>query len=137
MNESRGIWRGKRIDNGEWVEGHYVCLTDSKGNEHRIYTGYAETNCGDYYPDFYKIDPETLGECTTETDINKNLIFEGDIVTYRTEDGKAKGIVYWCNGAFWIENLQNEEEVGLLGTLMIFDVAVIGNKHDNPEMYDS
>ena len=60
-NKYRGLWRGKRLDNGEWIEGYYVCLTYSKNEEHRIYTGYAEMDCGDYYPDFYKIDPETLG----------------------------------------------------------------------------
>lgn len=33
------LFRGKRADNGEWVEGCYVVLD---GKEHRIYTGYVE-----------------------------------------------------------------------------------------------
>lgn len=57
------LFRGKRTDNGEWVEGYYVHLYDYKGNEsHRIYTGYSETDWGDFYPDWFEVDPETVGQ---------------------------------------------------------------------------
>ena len=51
------IFRGKRWDTDEWVEGYYVCLN---GTQHRIYNGYAETDCGNYYPDWYEVIPETV-----------------------------------------------------------------------------
>lgn len=74
------LFRGKRIDNGEWVEGYYVHLYDGKGNEsHRIYTGYSETDCGDFYPEWFEVDPETVGQFTGICDNNRKKIFEGDI----------------------------------------------------------
>lgn len=51
------LFKGKRVDNEEWVYGYYVCLN---GIKHLIYSGYAETDCGDYYPDSYEVSPETV-----------------------------------------------------------------------------
>ena len=75
------LFRGKTpsddeyIDCGEWVEGYY---TRFNGKEHRIYSGYAETDCGDYYPDWQNVRPETVGQYTGRTDRNDKRIFEGD-----------------------------------------------------------
>lgn len=54
---NRYIYKGKRKDNGKWVEGYYVCLSE---NCHRIYTGYAKKDCGDYYPEYCEVIPETI-----------------------------------------------------------------------------
>lgn len=71
------LFRGKRRDNDEWVYGYYVCLN---GKEHRIYSGFAETDCGDYYPDWYEVIPDTVGQFTGITDRNGTKVFEGDIL---------------------------------------------------------
>lgn len=55
MDETRGLWRGKRIDNKEWVEGYYFHQRKS-GTDDR--THYIVTNGG-----FVRVDPSTLGEC--------------------------------------------------------------------------
>lgn len=54
---NRYICKAKRKDNGKWVEGYYVCLNE---NCHRIYTGYAEKDCGNYYPECFEVIPETI-----------------------------------------------------------------------------
>ena len=59
------LFRGKRTDNGEWVKGFYCVFNDKA---HRIYTGYAETDCGNYYPDAFEIDPSTVGQYTGLSD---------------------------------------------------------------------
>lgn len=65
---------------GNWVYGYYVCLNEK---EHRIYTGYAETDCGDYYPDWYKVVKETvcqLAYTTDKEDMGDTEFYEGDTV---------------------------------------------------------
>lgn len=76
--------KGKRIDNGEWVEGFYVCLNDT---EHRIYTGYAETDCGDYYPDCYSVDAKSVCQYIGRSDNNGKRIFNNDVVSVK-DNGK-------------------------------------------------
>ena len=46
-----------RTYSDRWVYGYYVCLDDSI---HRIYSGYAEFDCTEVYPDCEDIDPTTL-----------------------------------------------------------------------------
>lgn len=129
MNENRGLWRGKRLDNGEWVEGYYVCLTDGNDKEHRIYTGYAETDCGDYYPDFYKIDPKTLGECTSLIDKKGVKIFEGNIVTING----GRPLVIKLRNFEWVATREGRElYLHRLETGVSYEV--IGNVYDNPEL---
>ncbi|MBR1810772.1 MAG: hypothetical protein IJ766_03855 [Clostridia bacterium] len=76
MREHMGLARGKRADNGEWVEGFYVCI----GKWHYILTGKLDITRG--YPlfEYFEVDPATVGECTGLKDKNETLIFEGDIL---------------------------------------------------------
>jgi len=137
MRENMGLHRGKRTDTGEWEEGFYVHLYDHKGNEsHRIYPGYAETDCGDFYPDWFEVDPETVGQYTGHTDMKRKKVFEGDIVQrYKTEFDPPRKYktpyVVHINDEFpsAVEEYYSAfehftERVGY---------EVIGNSHDNPE----
>lgn len=157
------LFRGKRVDNGKWVYGFYVRLN---GKEHRIYNGYAETDCGDYYPDCFSVDPSTVGQFTGLVDKNGRKIFEGDIV--RLFDISAGEIVQEC-GAFGIGCRKqidydylaseiapvtgsnntpmfcyNDNFVSLLELWWNYNeegdeisvIEVIGNIHDNPEMLE-
>ena len=130
------LFRGKRVDNGEWVEGFYVVIA---GENHYIFTGRIDLTQGSIGCEYFKVDSKTVCRYTGLTDKNGVKIFEGDILRYNKEYGgktREKGTVYWCDGAFWVENVQDEEDCGLLGALVKYQLEVIGNVHDNFELLE-
>lgn len=113
------LFRGKRIDNGEWIEGSLWLY----GEDAHIFGG----------PDFpygclwHKVDPSTAGQYTGLTDKNGKRIFEGDIVCLRT--GRCHEVKYG-DGCFYMD--------GTAITAKYLDrFTVIGNIHDNPELLEN
>ena len=139
---ARTISEDEYMDSGEWVEGFYTCFN---GDEHRIYTGYSETDCGDHYPDWFNVLPETVGQFTGLTDKNGKKIFEGDIVSTKYKLGRGH---YYVFEVYYNENLchfaltinrgsytKNKQYDWLqLTSLKANKIEVIGNIHDNPEL---
>lgn len=145
MNEHRGLWRGKSVDEekteGEWKYGYYVYQHPRKGA-----FGWQITNA-DFEHHFiitkggyrFEIDPSTLGECTGLTDKNGKLIFEGDIVKFRDWH---KGLWCWIgavcyvNQGFVVSGNPNEEcDIPFTVSMSGFaskSVEVIGDVYDNP-----
>lgn len=77
------LCRARRIDNGEWVEGHYVPLIDNPLMR-------AETVIFTKGGDYHRIDPKTLQKCTGWTDKNNKLIFIGQYAEDRDELRKIR-----------------------------------------------
>lgn len=137
------LFRGKRKDNGEWIYGYYCVFN---GMIHCIYTGYAETDCGDIYPDYYEVDPETVGQYTGLTDKNGVKIFEGDIVKGTAYSATTIGVIVWIDeiSSFGVRRVNAPNPTAWenssilrcvsLGKTDEFAAEVIGNIHDNPEM---
>ena len=124
---NRYICKAKRKDNGKWVEGYYVCLNE---NCHRIYTSYAEKDCGDYYPEYYEVIPKTVSPYTGLEDMNGKWIFENDMLTmpaYR--GGRTKSVVYFKNGKFAVDGSNYAFK-----DICPRNMEVIGNIFDNPEL---
>lgn len=120
------IFRG-RDKAGNWAEGFY-CVFD--GNAHRIYSGYAETDFGGYYPDYTIVDPKTVRQYTGMDDKNGRRIFEGDIVTLSEYGGgKTKSIVYFRGGKFAVDGSNYAFK-----DICPPKIEVIGNIYDNPEL---
>ena len=123
------LFRGKRVDNGEWVEGFYSA-EEYNLNIHSI----------EYIPRIQLIGkcvslgviPETVGQYTGLTDKNGKKIFEGDIVTMPAyQGGKKKAIIYFKNGKFAVDG-SNYSFKDICPKRM----EVIGNIYDNKEILD-
>lgn len=107
-------FRGKRIDNGEWVYGFYA----KQGKNHHI----VKESFGGWV-----VDPDTVGEYTGLKDRNGVEIYEGDIVSHRTIGGMDKGP--WT-GEVTIHPTQGVK----VGAMPIcFDFEVIGNIYESKE----
>lgn len=130
------LFRGKRIDNGEWVEG---CFGQHTSRDAFIIDRPYPTMNGDLSAlGFYEVDPSTVGQYTGLTDKNGKRIFEGDIVDggdYNAEDGYGE--------IMWDDDTARFVIVGNTNNLLVsFDdydgneVEVIGTVYDNPELLE-
>lgn len=128
--EDRYLYRAKRPDNGEWVEG---LLTIMWGQFHIINPNDENTA--------YPIDPSTICQCTGKTDIEKNLIFEHDIASFldmtSTDNGYAE---YWQVGeVLWDDetvSFQVTERLSAESYEVLDECKVLGNTIDNPELLE-
>ena len=134
---NRYICKAKRKDNGEWVEGYYVC----NGEHCYIFSGKLGIINKNFNWERYEVIPETVGQCTELKDKNGKLIFEGDIIRTKeygrviahstVSDYDIFRITY-VPAMFRIENIHRA--FNLVGNSA--DYEVIGNMHDNPDLLE-
>ena len=131
MND-RYLYRAKRTDNGEWVEGDLV---------HSVYK-INDTCVGKYGSNvgMHQVDESTICQCTAVPDRDNTIMFENDVVR---ESNGVRGVIrfgrygaektdygfyieweksqpYWRNDIYFWQN----------------ELRVIGSYIDNPELLE-
>lgn len=140
--ESRYLYRGKRIDNGKWVEGFYFCMThtDGRHTHHFIIPLGADLSLGTPVEKIQvEVDQSTICQCTGLKDKNGKLIFENDILSGHIdvefpEDETRKRVVWHENG--WCTNEPGCDDYEELDDFDSENFEVIGNMIDNPELLE-
>ena len=136
------LFRGKRLQGGNWVEGYFFKSDINKreresGKATLIFTPDCDTfiTVPECHNSFMVVS-DTVGQYTGLKDKNGKRIFEGDIA--KVLQGKDKDIAYvgFENGAFMLYPKTGNVYERTLWSYWYndWDVEVIGNIHDNPEL---
>ena len=124
------LFKAKRIDNGEWVEGYVV-------RKHGLYFIYDIVNSESCRQNIYEIDPETLCEFTGRCDKNGKRIWENDILMAHLDESYPEDVTYetveW-GVAGWVTHETNSIDREYLDEFDTEHYEVIGNIFDNKEL---
>ena len=143
------LFRGKSVNDGNWVQGSLVITTIKPADDTSIKHYHIDDMTIGVFPDAYQsglsetVDPNTVGQFTGLTDNNGKKIFEGDIVVCRKEI--AGNFIDYCveigfvemkHGAFGLHRKQGYYRP-FKDWLEDYEYEVIGNIHDNPELLEN
>lgn len=120
------LFRGKKLDNGEWVEGAYF-----PKNDNYPATIYTDDGLGT------SVDPATVGQYTETRDCRGNRIFEGDVAIFEWDSGYRTFFIEYKDGAFLATPTHPADDIWRIrisGCTNRFEI--IGNIHDNPELLE-
>lgn len=105
----------------EWIHGYLCFVYTDNPFKARIYnTSTAKS---------YDVLTETVGQFTGQLDINGTKIFEGDICIW----GGENSVVSFSEGCFWITDSSLSQT---MNEFEPYQIEVIGNIHDNPELLE-
>ncbi len=141
------VFRGKRVDNGEWVYGvpikKYGKTYIIDVGQSFLYSTYHKKSVNDFLTRVYEVVPKTVGQYTGLTDKNGKKIFEGDILKIYPDCDYLEDFeiskVYSYNGVLCVDYHTSEYDATAIGFAYDIDETefeVIGNIHDNPELLE-
>ena len=145
--EDRYLFRGKRIDNGEWVQGNLIRSNDAEDGYEAIIIPTNDSNMftkggsrGDLgFENWHRVNETTICQCTGLKDKNGKLIFENDIMEAHIDEDFPEDVsrfkVEW-NGKGWVENHPDCVDREYLDDFDTEHFKVVGNIFDNPELLE-
>lgn len=135
------LFRGKRLDNGEWVYGAYITMHHNDGRthiHHFIIPDGSDMSYGVKLEDILvAVDGETVCQYTGITDKNGKKIFEGDIVIskrFLTDNESVYCQIVYRDSAFFVKEIIKFGVDCIFGEDNCFEV--VGNIFDNPELLE-
>lgn len=137
------LFKAKRTDNGEWVEGFYFCMVHDDGRHvhHFIMPLGSDLSLGTPIEKIQvEIDINTLCQYTGLTDKNGNKIWENDVVkgshwtereifhNWKVDLGAKSGLIIFKDSP------TSDADLSIHDFYDFDEVEVIGNIFDNPEL---
>lgn len=129
--KDRYLFKAKRLDNGEWVQGYLYGIWEKK------YILWGMTND---IPNMIEVNPSTICQCTGLKDKNGKLIWENDILVGYLDDNYPQNATYemvlWNKSGFCTKEQGSNDILEFCE----FDqkyFEVCGNTIDNPELFES
>ena len=151
--KGRYLSKAKRIDNGEWVTGHYVKGLEIYAKEvHLIFEPTTIFYSSGETDGWSEVDPSTICQCTGLKDKNGKLIWENDIIhkPFYTDYGAYAnseaytGRIQYEDGGWSVEITKPDGNVCVSPIIEMIAYSkdieyceVIGNIFDNPELVES
>ena len=128
------LFRGRRVDTCEWVEGGYYKepYTD---NVHIV----RWCSFGLGFAEYIKVFTATVGQYTGLKDKHGKMIFEGDIIALDLSFRMPDNIFYirYEGGEYVVRSKKHKLFRTALVNLRANSIEVIGNIHDNRELFDN
>lgn len=125
------LFRGKRVDNGEWVDGYYF----KNENGTFIFTFPYHANYAGIDV-MVKVDPETVCQYTGLTDKNCGKIFDLDVVKHYNDAEHPEifdiGTILWDKKDCGFYRSSKESDFCNIDRCCVYEI--VGNVFDNPEL---
>ena len=130
----RGIYTSGFPKKKNWIYGN---LVDARVSGDRLYINRMGSEIRDDDGDFcgWAVDPETIGEYTGLKDVNGKEIYEGDIIHYKSSNGRFDDNmeILFQGGSF----VARAYTTLILSEFNTFEgIKIIGNIHENPELLE-